>query len=138
MYLFKTSGATYSSVIKNQKHAYIGMPKDWYPGELVLVSKNKVDCEPYEKQIQCIMKLDNIRTLQPGESELFWPGNGKNWQYLFECKEIVKLTQPFDLNQAIGQVEYKNNYRRVMTYKRLSSAHESLVIMFLRKSGVNM
>ncbi len=29
MYLFKTSGSTFASVVENQKHAFPGMPRDW-------------------------------------------------------------------------------------------------------------
>lgn len=75
MYLFKTSGKTFNSVIKNQKHAFSSMPRDWHPNELVLVSKNKTDCNYGEKQIQYTMRLNNIRLLQPGEAEKYWPGN---------------------------------------------------------------
>jgi hypothetical protein len=41
VYLFKTSGATFNSVIKNEKHAFSSKPKDWYVGELVLVTRTK-------------------------------------------------------------------------------------------------
>ena len=75
MYLFKTSGKTFQSVIKNQKHAFFGKPKDWHVGELVLVSKNKGDCQSREKQIQYTMTLRDVRLLRPGEAEQYWPGN---------------------------------------------------------------
>jgi len=70
VYLFKTSGATFNNVIKNEKHAFSSKPKDWQVGELFLVSKNKLDCEYKEKQIQYTMKLRDIRPLLPGEAVL--------------------------------------------------------------------
>ena len=75
MFLFKTSGATFDSVIKNQKHAFDRKPKDWHVGELILVSKNKGDCQSQEKQIQYTMTLREIRLLRPGEADQYWPGN---------------------------------------------------------------
>ena len=43
MLIFKTSGQTFESVIRNEKHAFPNCPKNWFRGETVLVSKNKQD-----------------------------------------------------------------------------------------------
>ena len=64
--LFKTSGATFASVVKNQKHAFKNQPRDWQVGEIVLVSKNLADCDKGERQIQYVMELDSIRPIKPG------------------------------------------------------------------------
>ena len=69
MYLFKTSGKTFDSVIRNQKHAFSAKPRDWHPRELVLVSKNKQDCQPSEKQIQYSMRLIDFREASEQEVE---------------------------------------------------------------------
>ncbi|GAG96202.1 unnamed protein product [marine sediment metagenome] len=41
MHIFKTSLETYDSVIKNKKHAFGNKPKDLYPGDIIIISKNK-------------------------------------------------------------------------------------------------
>jgi hypothetical protein len=132
MYLFKTSGATFSSVISNQKHAYDRAPKNWYPGEIVLVSKNKVDCQPGEKQIQYIMRLDNILPLVSGESEHYWPGSEGRWQYLFECGDTKKLKGPFNLYELICKEAHKKEYRGVVTFTRLHENHEATILRALK------
>jgi hypothetical protein len=81
MFLFKTSGRTLGSVIANQKHAFRGRPREWDVGEWVLVSKNRADCAPTDRQIQYLMKLESIRALEPGESEHYWPGTEGRWIY---------------------------------------------------------
>ena len=97
MLLFKTSGKTFNSVIKNEKHAFSSMPRIWSPNELVLVSKNKADCNYREKQIQYTMRLSDIRPLQYGEVEKYWPGNEGRWKYLVLCKSTKLISQPFNL-----------------------------------------
>ena len=78
MYLFKTSGQTYNSVIQNQKHAFRGQPRNWSEGEIVLVSKNKADCAPGERQIRYTMRLNTIRRASDAEIETYWPGVNGN------------------------------------------------------------
>ena len=106
MYLFKTSGEIFNSVIKNQKHAFLYMPKDWSPNELVLVSKNKSDCNNSEKQIQYTMRIGDIRPLKTGEAEKYWPGNEGRWKYLVICKDTHIVNQPFNLEEILGK-EFK-------------------------------
>jgi hypothetical protein len=55
MHIFKTSGATFDSVILNEMHAFCGRPKNLRKGDLILVSKNKRDLGVHEKQIQYVM-----------------------------------------------------------------------------------
>jgi hypothetical protein len=135
VYIFKTSGATYETVVRNQKHAFVGEPKNWYPGEWVLVSKNRKDCGYGEKQIQFIMMIDHIRHLRPGEAGNLWPGNENRWQYLVECKNGKHLRQPFDLADAIGRTKYYKEYRGVVSFKRLPYEDEDKVLEYLKKSG---
>ncbi len=87
MLLFKTSGRTLGSVVANQCHAFRGQPKDWARGEVVLVSKNRGDCAPGEKQIQHVMRLVTVRPLRPGESERLWPGTEGRWRFLVPCRD---------------------------------------------------
>lgn len=125
MYLFKTSGATFDSVIENQKHAFCGMPRDWQKDEMVLVSKNKKDLRLGEKQIQYWMRLSNIRELRPGESDQYWPGTEGRWRYLVECSDTERIDRPFDLEDVLGSEAQA--YKSVMTFKRLESEHESTI-----------
>src|SRR5262245_17515495 len=131
MYLFKTSGATINSVIKNEKHAFSSKPKDWHVGELVLVSKNKLDCEYKEKQIQYTMKLRDIRPLLPGEAHTYWPGTDGRWKYLIVCDSTTAL-QPFNLEDVLG--EECKEYSPIMTFKKVSLRHERIIEGYLRKT----
>jgi len=121
MFLFKTSGATLHNVVRYQKHAFRGRPREWLPGEVVLVSKNRADCGPTERQIQFTMELVKIRPLQPGESEQYWPGTEGRWRYLFECAATKRLARSFDLADVLGSKAAE--YQAVMTFKRLSPEH---------------
>lgn len=133
MYLFKTSGKTFNSVIKNQKHAFSSMPRDWYPNELVLVSKNKTDCNHRGKQIQYTMRLNDIRLLKPGEGEKYWPGNEGRWKYLVMCETTKKIGQPFNLKEILE--EDSRPYGPVMTFRKLDQEHEKIIEDYLKKIG---
>jgi hypothetical protein len=116
VYLFKTSGATFDSVIKNEKHAFSTRPSNWSKGEIVLVSKNKVDCEFREKQIQYIMQLVDIRPLKAGEVDHYWPGAKRTWNYLIICNNTKLIRKPFNLEDLLGH-EHKP-YAPIMTFKK--------------------
>ena len=133
MYLFKTSGKTFDSVVQNAKHAFKGLPRDWSPGELVLVSKNKADCQWNERQIQYLMTLVDVRSLRPGEAQVYWPGFEGRWQYLAECTDVRRVSPPFDMVEILG--EGAREYRQVMTFKKLKPQHESLVLQWLKRSA---
>lgn len=133
MLLFKTSGKTFNSVIKNEKHAFSSMPRIWSPNELVLVSKNKADCNYREKQIQYTMRLSDIRLLQYGEIEKYWPGNEGRWKYLVLCKSTKLIGQPFNLEDILG--EGAKPYGPVMTYRKVDLEHENIIEKYLRKFG---
>jgi hypothetical protein len=135
MLLFKTSGATYDSVIKNQKHAFKGMPQNWYSGELVLVSKNKADCGKDEKQIQYVMRLTDIRPLKRSEADSYWPGNEGRWKYLVECSDTMLIRQPFNLVDLLGD-EY-GPYAHVMTFMKIRPSHETIISSYLKKVGMS-
>lgn len=133
MYLFKTSGATFNSVIKNEKHAFTSMPGDWAPGELILVSKNKVDCRATEKQIQYTMQLTDIRPLKTGEANLYWPGSEGRWHYLVLCENTRVVNQPFNLEEILGAES--RSYGPIMTYRKVSPAHDKIIEAYLKKTG---
>src|SRR5262245_11193633 len=102
MLLFKTSGATFAGVIRHQAHAFRGVPSEWAAGELVLVSKNRRDLRPEERQIQYTMRLHDVRILQPGEASRYWAGTEGRWTHLFVCGDTKAISRPFDLVEVIG------------------------------------
>lgn len=134
MRVFKTSGNTFDSVVHNQKHAFLGKPKDWSPGELVLISKNKRDCLHGERQIQYIMAIKNIRPMRIGESEKYWPGSEGRWRYLVELSDTKQLPRPFNLDEVLGGES--KEYSSAVTFANLSAEHENKIRTHLRKLGV--
>lgn len=129
MYIFKTSAETYESVIKNQKHAFRGKPKDWKKGELILVSKNKSGLQTNEKQISYTMLFDIVRRVHAGETELLWPGNEGRWNYIVECTDAKKLPKPFDLDDVLG-LERAKRYGPIITSGKI--IEEDAEIIFQR------
>jgi hypothetical protein len=129
MLLFKTSGRTFDSVITNMKHAFASKPRDWSPGEKVLVSKNKVDCNHNEKQIRYSMKLVDIRPANHTEIERLWPGNRGRWKYIVDCKDAQLLERPFDLQEVLG--EKSTHYNSIITYCRFLGPDEKKIEKYL-------
>ncbi len=132
MHLFKTSGATFNSVIKNEMHAFINYPQNIKTGDLILVSKNQKDLAPSEKQIRYVMELKEIRGLRSGEIEKYWPGNEGRWNYLIICQNTKKLKKPLNLENAIGPVAAKK-YKSVMTFKEIEHSDEIKILKFFEK-----
>jgi hypothetical protein len=133
MYLFKTSGQTFHSVIANQKHAFLNAPASWHPGEIVLVSKNRTDCRPGERQIKYLMEIESIRTLRPGESEMYWPGSEGRWRHLVSCRETRRV-EPFDLEHALGRSA--SRYATVQSFSRIFPEHEERLIAYMESRGI--
>ena len=131
MYVFKTSGATLGSVVAHQRHAFAGRPQDWGPDEFVLVSKNRADCAPGEKQIQYVMRIRDVRRLRPGEAGTYWPGNEGRWKYLICCDRTHRLIAPFNLRDVLG--ERANAYDPVVTFKRIPRSDEERILDHLRR-----
>ena len=131
MYLFKTSGETFKSVIKNQKHAFRGQPTDWHQGEIVLVSKNKCDLGRNEKQISYVMKIERFRPLSNAECEEYWPGNYGRWNWIVDCCETKELVKAFNLNVVIG-AEAARKFNSVMTFRKLERESEEKVLAYIQ------
>ena len=129
MFIFKTSGATFDSVIYNQKHAFRNQPTNLREGHLIIVSKNKNDCTEGEKQIQYRMFVDKVERVTPVEIEKYWPGNGDRWNYIVHCSKTVRLETPFDLVDVLGDKAAK--YQSGQNYAQLDWAEENKVIEFL-------
>lgn len=135
MYIFKTSGATFDSVIHNQKHAFKIKPKDWMPGEIVLVSKNKADCAPNEKQISFTMRISTIRETTDEEIEKYWPGNAERWNYIIDCTGTEPVPKPFNLGDVLGDA--LKAYNAVMTFRKVEPEHEELILLLLALPSTN-
>jgi len=132
MYIFKTSGETFTGVIENQKHAFKNSPRAWHKGEIILVSKNKANCAPGEKQIQYIMKLEKIRKTTDKEIEKYWPGNPPGrWRYIIDCYGIVGLENPFNLEDILG-MEKAAKYKPVITFKKMDPSEEESILKYLK------
>ena len=131
MLLFKTSGKTINSVVANQKHAFKGQPKIWEAGEIILVSKNRTDCRPREKQIQHIMFLDKIRETDDDEFEKYWPNNKGRWKYIADCTKTIRLQNPFNIEEILGPASIQN-YGPVMTFKKVEHSDEQLITKHLK------
>ncbi len=129
MFIFKTSGKTFDSVIRHQKHAFKTKPRDWEPGEIVLVSKNKKDCKPGEKQISYTMRLQNIRETTDGEIEIYWPDNPGRWNYIVDCTDKERLPIPFNLEDIIGDASQE--YKPILTFKKVKPDHEKAILAWL-------
>ncbi|MFA6618269.1 MAG: hypothetical protein WCT23_04290 [Candidatus Neomarinimicrobiota bacterium] len=126
MHLFKTSAETFESVIKNEKHAFRGKPKDLHAGDVILISKNLTHDSGIVKQISYYAILDKIVSASFHDIERFWPGNGGRWNYITEFMKVIKIDTPFNLNDVLPK-EYLNEYRGVQTHKKIPKEHEKLI-----------
>ncbi len=129
MFLFKTSGATFASVIANQKHAFKNKPISWRAGEIILVSKNKGDLGPGEKQISYIMRISDIKPTDDIEVETYWPGNPGRWNYIVHCQDTESVKKPFNLEEVLGTGA--DVYKPVMTYRRVNPEDEVALLNML-------
>ncbi len=135
MHIFKTSAETFDSVIKNKKHAFHGKPKDLVKGDLILISKNKSGLKNNEKQISYTMVFSNIREIKPNEAEELWPGNEGRWSYIVECSDVIKLKNPFNLEDHIGH-ERAEKYGPIITHGKIKDKDEELIIQKIKNIGV--
>ena len=131
MYIFKTSGETFASVIRNQKHAFRNSPRDWHKGEIILVSKNKADCARGEKQIQYIMKLKKVRKTTDKEIDKYWPGNHGRWKFIIDCYDTTRLENSFNLEDVLDP-EKAAKYKPAMTFKKMDPSDEESILKYLK------
>ena len=134
MFVFKTSGETIGSVVKNEKHAFRAKPKEWQYGEIVLLSKNKKDLISHEKQIQYIALIDDIYTATQEEIEEYWPGNGGRWFYIVSFSSVKKLSKPFNLEDILPNPH--KNYGHAMTFSKIDPRDEKKILEVLKRQGV--
>lgn len=133
MHIFKTSTETYGSVIKNQKHAFKTMPKDLYPGDIVVLSKNKSGLSENEKQISHYAILKKIRKCSDEEIELLWPGNSGRWNYITEFSEVIPIIRSFNLSDILP-LEKVKHYSAVMTHAKIDNDDESIILQNIEKT----
>jgi antitoxin MazE len=129
MILFKTSGETFQSVIKNRKHAFVNPPQNWASGMTVLLSKNKKDCFPNEKQILYTGIIKDIRPIEKGEADKYWKGTEGRWNYIVELEDVEKLSNAFDLEDILG--DEASIYRPAVSFKNIEENHAALIRPFL-------
>jgi antitoxin MazE len=129
MILFKTSGQTFQSVIENKKHAFVNPPRNWVSGMTVLLSKNKTDCLPNEKQILYTGIIKNIRPIQEGEADIYWKGTEGRWNHIVELEKVEKLSNPFNLEDILG--DEASIYRPAVSFKNIEENHATLIRPFL-------
>jgi len=132
MLLFKTSGDTIESVVRNQKNAFLNEPRRWFVGELVLISKNKNDCKKSERQIQFISEIEDIRPASTGEVEKYWPGNEGRWNFIVLLRNTRKVPS-FNLEDAIGEYQAQI-YKQVISYKKFEAEHEDKILRYLNRA----
>ena len=136
MLIFKTSGQTFESVIRNEKHAFPNCPKNWFRGETVLVSKNKADCIHSEKQISYTMSLLDIRPTTDNEIRKYWPGNDSRWKYIAICTETSHVPNPFNLDD-VHNLSSTQHYKDVQIFAKIKSEDEALILPLLTPSSSN-
>lgn len=124
MFVFKTSGETFNSVVANQKHAFRHEPKNWDVGELVLV--NRVGPG---KRIQFTMRIKNIRPIRPGEAEKYWPGNEGRWNVMVECEQARPIRRPFNLIEILGPSA--KPYGKAQGFARIKPDDEDKILRWL-------
>jgi hypothetical protein len=131
MHLFKTSGKTYHNVIKHQIHAFAKFPRGLKDGDILLISKNKADCQANEKQIQYTMSYKLSRSPFLGEIETLWPKNPGTWNCIVECGNLVKLDHSFNLEEVLGYDSYRH-YRNIQIPIRIKIEDEQKVLDYLQ------
>jgi hypothetical protein len=147
MYLFKAAGQTYASVVRHERHAFPGTPREITEDEFVLLSKNREDCSMLEKQVQYVAKFAGIRRAQRGELERYWPGSQQEheWHWMADLYARRALDHPFNLDDVPGLDAAQ--YRPVQGFARLrdrdayalldylARTNEAVVLSFLNLPG---
>lgn len=131
MFLFKASGKTYMRVVRRGTHAFAHAPTEVNRDELVLLSKNREDCRPGERQIRFVGKIHEVRVALPSELDHFFPGMdaAKRWQYTIRLYNVFPVPEPFDLAQVPGLDAV--HFRTVQGFSRLSHNDQAALVSFL-------
>lgn len=131
MFLFKASGKTYRRVALGAVHAFPHSPSEANRDELVLLSKNRADCRPSEKQIRFAAKIRDVRDARPAELEQLFPGVGadERWKSAIRLYNVCELERPFDLNEVTGF--NAKHFRPVQGFSRLRESDMAALFQFL-------
>jgi hypothetical protein len=121
--------------IRDTTHAFRTRPKDWFAGELVLVSKNRLDCSFGERQIQYVMRIRDIRRPKAGEISQYWPGNEGRWSWIVDCADTHRLRKPFNLRDVIKDMA--DSYDPVMTFKKFTAGDEQKLRHLMQTSDAD-
>jgi hypothetical protein len=135
MFLFKASGATYRAVLRQRVHAFPKSPREVNGDELVLLSKNKEDCEQLERQVQHLAKLRRVRRATREELDRWFPNvrASERWQYAVELYLVQVLDKPFNLRNVPG-INAKH-YNTVQAFATLSESEELSLTEYLCKTN---
>jgi hypothetical protein len=135
VFLFKSSGATYRKVIKHAAHAFQYSPAEVNGDELVLLSMNREDCKPLEKQIRAVAKLDQVRKATGEELESFFPGVAASvrWKFAVELYWVRPLSVPFNLSAIKGF--NATRYKAVQGFARLDDGDDLAVVQHLIRTN---
>lgn len=131
MLLFKTAGDTINGVLFHQKHAFYSRPKDYYQGEIALISKNRKDCRKEEKQIQHIMYLNDMRFSNHEEIERYWPNNFGRWRFIADCYDMTILKTPFNLDDIIDYNQLRP-YKNMTPAQKILPVYEQIILDYLK------
>ena len=135
MFLFKASGKTYARVKKHAVHAFPFGPHEAPSGQFVLLSKNREDCRPTERQIQCAAKLLRVRPATPAELDERFPGvgAGQRWRFAVELYWMRPLEEPFNLSQVRGIKARR--YDAVQGFARIDDVDEQALLKHLIRTN---
>lgn len=130
MFLFKASAATYMKVVRQSAHAFRHGPPSATPGTFVLLSMNKEDCTPSERQIRHFAKIKLIRSGSAEELEQRFPGvdAAARWNDLVELYWLKAFDQPFSLSDVPG-LDSKR-YDTVQGFSRFMESDSAALITY--------
>ena len=64
---------------------------------------------------------------------MYWPGNEGRWNYLVICENTMKINEPFDLKDILGESYLE--YSPVVTFKKIQEKHGQTINSYLAKVG---
>ena len=134
MYIFKTSGETFNSVIENKKHAFKSCPSDYHRGEIALISKNKSSLNKDEKEIKYAMRIKEIREATSSEIENYWPGHGNKWKYIVDMYDRMEFLIPINLDDVVDTKQ--GFYKGIQTYRKVKEKDKQDFLSYIDSQNI--
>ena len=131
MFLYKSSGATYMKVVRQSVHAFPYSPVQAREDEFVLLSKNREDCRPTERQVQFVGKVLEVKPATSAQLDKLFPavGAGRRFKYTVKLYWVKPLTKPFNLSGIRGF--NAKRYNTVQDFAKLDSEDEEALFKHL-------